>query len=91
MILLREEPDQKVEACTFEPYEVYAIDVAMTTGEGKPREMGTRTTVYKRMVDRKYGLKVRKLFVLCASSSEEPNWPHSVFALSFFFLFFYFF
>jgi hypothetical protein len=37
---------------------VYAIDVAMTTGDGKPREIGARTTVYKRMVDKKYGLKV---------------------------------
>lgn len=60
MILLREEPDQpKVEACTFETYEVYAIDVAMTTGDGKPRDLGKRTTVHKRVVDQKYSLKVK--------------------------------
>lgn len=60
MILLREEPDQpKVDPCTFEQYEVYAIDVAMTTGEGKPRDLGKRTTVYKRVVDQRYGLKVK--------------------------------
>ena len=61
MILLREEHDQpKVDACTFETYEVYAVDVAMSTGEGKPRELGQqRTTVYKRVVDQKYSLKVK--------------------------------
>jgi len=61
MILLREEPDQsKVDPCTFETYEVYAVDVAMSTGEGKPRELGQqRTTVFKRVVDQKYSLKVK--------------------------------
>lgn len=49
----------KVEACTFEQYEVYAIDVAMTSGDGKPKEHASRTTVLKRLVDMKYGLKVR--------------------------------
>ena len=48
-----------MEACTFEQYEVYAIDVAMTSGDGKPRAQGKRTTVFKRLVDMKYGLKVR--------------------------------
>lgn len=42
MILLKElEPDQqKVENCTFETGEVYAIDIAMSTGDGKPRDLG---------------------------------------------------
>lgn len=57
MILLKEEPEQKVETCTFEKGEVYAIDIAMTTGDGKPRELGNRTTVYKRAVENKYALK----------------------------------
>jgi methionine aminopeptidase len=43
MILLREleQDQQKVEACTFETGEVYAIDIAMSTGDGKPRDLGT--------------------------------------------------
>lgn len=36
------------EKCEFELHEVYAIDVLVSTGEGKGREMNTRTTVYKR-------------------------------------------
>ena len=60
MILLRDdEKDQKVEKCKFEQYEVYAVDVCMTTGDGKPKEQGSRTTVFKRLVDMKYGLKVK--------------------------------
>jgi curved DNA binding protein len=57
MILLREEPEQKVDACTFEAGEVYAIDIAMSSGEGKPRETGARTTIFKRAVEKKYALK----------------------------------
>ena len=30
----------------------------MKLGDGKPREQGSRTTVLKRLVDMKYGLKV---------------------------------
>lgn len=57
MILLRGEPDQKVDTCTFETAEVFSIDIAMSSGEGKPRESGVRTTVFKRAVERKYALK----------------------------------
>jgi hypothetical protein len=31
----------------------------MTSGDGKPKEQGARTTVLKRLVDMKYGLKVK--------------------------------
>jgi curved DNA binding protein len=58
MVLLREE-GERVDACTFEQYEVYAIDVAMSTGEGKPRDDNTRTTVHKRVVNQTYDLKIK--------------------------------
>ena len=58
MILLREE-GERVDPCTFEPFEVYAIDVAMSTGEGKPRDDNTRTTVHKRVVNQTYDLKIK--------------------------------
>lgn len=57
MILLRAEPDQKVDSCTFETAEVFSIDIAVSSGEGKPRESGERTTVFKRRVEQKYALK----------------------------------
>lgn len=56
-ILLRDEVDQKVEKCNFESLEVYALDIAMSSGDGKSRETGNRTTVFKRAVENKYALK----------------------------------
>jgi methionine aminopeptidase len=38
VVLLRDDADKKVDTCTFEAGEVYAVDVCFTTGEGKPRE-----------------------------------------------------
>ena len=53
VIINKAEPDQNVEEITFEDYEVYAIDVCMSTGSGKPSEGDARTTVYKRAIDNK--------------------------------------
>lgn len=44
--------------CEFEVHEVYAIDVIISTGEGKGRELDTRTTVYKKR-DMVYQLKMK--------------------------------
>ncbi|KAL8621726.1 Proliferation-associated protein 2G4 [Nucella lapillus] len=46
------------EKCEFEVHEVYAIDILITTGEGKGRELDTRTTVYKKK-DIIYQLKMK--------------------------------
>lgn len=46
-----EEGEEKVPECTFEQGEVYAVDVAMSTGEGKVRPGELRTTVFKRNVE----------------------------------------
>lgn len=59
VILLREDADKKVDTCTFEAGEVYAVDVCFTTGEGKPREENERTTLFKRNVDRSFSLRVK--------------------------------
>lgn len=55
----------KVEVCTFEEHEAYAVDICVSSGEGKARDGNGRTTVYKRNVDKTYQLKMqaaRKLF-----------------------------
>ena len=59
VILLREDTDQTVEDSSFELNEVYSIDIAMSTGDGKPKEMESRTTIFKRSVDKNYMLKMR--------------------------------
>ncbi|PVD35986.1 hypothetical protein C0Q70_02956 [Pomacea canaliculata] len=44
--------------CEFQVHEVYAIDVLVSSGEGKGRELDTRTTVYKKK-DIIYQLKMK--------------------------------
>lgn len=79
VILLREEVDQKVENQTFELNEVYSIDVAMSTGDGKPRETETRTTVFKRAVDKNYRLKMRaSRYLFNEVNSKYPALPFSL-------------
>lgn len=46
------------EKCEFLLHEVYALDVLVSTGEGKPKEGDSRTTVYKRK-DLIYQLKMK--------------------------------
>ncbi|XP_026097691.1 proliferation-associated protein 2G4-like [Carassius auratus] len=47
------------EKAEFEVHEVYAVDVLISTGEGKARDSGQRTTVYKRDPNKQYGLKMK--------------------------------
>lgn len=51
--------DQRVEEWKFEENEVYNLDIAMSTGEGKAKEMSTKESVYKRQVDVDYKLKLK--------------------------------
>lgn len=46
------------EKCEFDVHEVYAVDVLISTGEGKGREQDARTTVYKKK-DTIYNLKMK--------------------------------
>lgn len=43
----------------FEVHEVYAVDVLISTGEGKAKDAGLRTTIYKRDPNKVYGLKIK--------------------------------
>lgn len=65
-IINRVDPEHKIEECEFKENEVYAIDIVMSTGEGKPKEIDNRqTTVYKRNPQANYSLKhaiSRKIF-----------------------------
>jgi len=82
VILLREETDQKVEDSCFELNEVYSIDVVMSTGDGKPKEMQSRTTIFKRSVDKNYMLKMRSSRTLFNEvNSKFPALPFALRAL----------
>uniref|UniRef100_A0A8C4S055 Proliferation-associated 2G4, a n=1 Tax=Erpetoichthys calabaricus TaxID=27687 RepID=A0A8C4S055_ERPCA len=47
------------EKAEFEVHEVYAVDVLVSTGEGKAKDAGQRTTIYKRDPAKQYGLKMK--------------------------------
>ena len=59
VILNKETFDQKVEEHEYEVHEVFAIDVFVSSGEGKTKETELRTTVYKRALERSYNLKTK--------------------------------
>ena len=60
----------KSEKCDFEAGEVYAIDLAVTTGEGKQKDGKHRTTVFRRRVETKYALKNKASRVLLNEINE---------------------
>lgn len=60
VIINKETFDQKVEDVEFQVNDVYALDVIVSTGEGKTKESELRTTVFKRALDRNYTLKTQK-------------------------------
>lgn len=51
--------DQKVEEHEFQLNQVFALDVFVSTGEGKTKETEYRTTVFKRAIERTYTLKLK--------------------------------
>lgn len=71
--------EEKVPDCKFEQAEVYAVDVAMSTGDGKARPGAMRTTVFKRNVEQQYGLKVKASRQLLAEVDKKyPTLPFTM-------------
>ena len=72
--------EEKVDECEFEQAEVYAVDVAMSTGEGKPRASGTlRNTIFKRNVEANYKLKMKNSrYLLSEVDKKFPTLPFTL-------------
>ena len=71
--------EEKVPDCKFEQAEVYAVDVAMSTGDGKARPGELRTTVFKRNVEKQYLLKVKaSRQVLAEVDKKYPTMPFTM-------------
>lgn len=74
-----EEGEEKLAACTFEQNEVYAVDVAMSTGDGKAKPGELRTTVFKRNVETNYKLKMKSSrTVLSEVDKKFPTLPFTL-------------
>lgn len=79
VIIEREEIEQKVDDCEIDLYEVYGLDIVVSTGEGKPRETGPRTTIYKRAVDQRYNLRMKASRALLKEvDSNYPTLPFNI-------------
>lgn len=68
----------RVDECTFEPNEVYQVDIALTKGDGKTRAIGDRTTVFRRNVEETYLLKTKAArSMLSEIDARFPVFPFS--------------
>jgi len=71
--------EQKVDEVTFGEYDVFAVDIVMSSGEGKPKETESRTTVYKRALDQNYLLKMKaSRFIFTEINSRFPTFPFTL-------------
>lgn len=71
--------DQSVEEFEFEENEVYAIDVVISTGTGKTREMDLRPTIYKRDVDQTYLLRLKAARTIFTEiNNKSPSLPFNI-------------
>jgi curved DNA binding protein len=53
-IINKSNPENQVQEFEFQPGDVIALDVIVSSGEGKTKEAEVRTTVYKREIDMWY-------------------------------------
>lgn len=74
-----EEGDEKLPECKFEQFEVYAVDVAMSSGDGKAKAGALRTTVFKRNVETNYRLKMKASRSLLSEVDKKfPTLPFTL-------------
>merc|ERR1712062_217921 len=79
-ILAKPSPEQQVEKFELEPNKVYAIDVVMSTGEGKAiRRDQHDTTIYKRVVENQYQLRSKHArSFLKQVNTDYPAYPFNL-------------
>jgi len=71
--------DQKVDEFEFEENQVYGVDVVLSSGDGKVRELEARTTVFKRAVEQQYLLKTKAArVVLNEVNAKFPTFPFTL-------------
>ena len=87
VILNKPSPELRAEDETVELNEVYALDIVMSSGEGKPKIQDEKeTAVYKRAIEKNYKLKMqasRAVFSEISTSSPpcpSPCAPWATFA-----------
>lgn len=79
-VLAKVDTDNKVDEHTFEENEVYHIDVAMSTGDGKTKELDDKErSVYKLSPDEMYSLKMKASRMLLSEIKDKyPSLPFTM-------------
>jgi len=73
---------QSVQEFSFQENHVYAIDIVMSTGNGRAQQQSTRTTVFSKEANVSYGLKMKASnAVLGEINKRFPSFPFSLRAL----------
>ena len=63
----------------FAVHDVFALDILVSSGEGKPKESELRCTVYKRALDRTYSLKIKQSRQFFNDVNDRyPSFPFSI-------------
>lgn len=83
-VLNKPSPECRVDDDEFEENEVYAIDIVMSSGEGKTRILDEKeTTIFKRALDMEYNLKMKaSRFVFSEIDKKYPTMPFTIRHLS---------
>eukprot|EP00727_Mastigamoeba_balamuthi_P010359 m51a1_g5946 putative proliferation-associated protein 2g4-like (437) ;mRNA; f:125753-127898 len=84
VIMNKPTTDQRAEEVEVEALDAWAVDIVMSSGEGKTKDLGNmRTTVFKRSADQQYLLKLKaSRATLAEIQSKFPAFPFSLRALS---------
>uniref|UniRef100_A0AC35TL36 Peptidase_M24 domain-containing protein n=1 Tax=Rhabditophanes sp. KR3021 TaxID=114890 RepID=A0AC35TL36_9BILA len=61
----------KIDKFTFDSYDVFALDVLLTTGPGVLKTGETRTTVFKKSTDKFYSLKLKTARAVYSEASTK--------------------
>lgn len=78
-IIGRVRPEQRVEERTFEPGDVWVLDIIVSSGEGRPKGTDHRSTVFKRVLENAYLLKMdRARAFFSAVNRNYPTLPFSI-------------
>ena len=83
VILNKSSPEMKADPEEIQMYEVYALDIVMSSGEGKPKQRDEKETkVYKRAIEKNYQLKMAgSRAVFSEISKRFPTMPFTARAL----------
>jgi len=67
------------EMCEIAENEVYCLDVCMSTGEGRPRELDHRPNIFKRALDQQYNLKMKTARTVFSEINQRfPSLPFNL-------------